>query len=304
MSDIYPPRQKPYTRNAEILQEGVFPEGMHRVALGVEYNGASFHGFQKQPSGVDTVQERLEKALSQVANEPVTLICAGRTDTGVHGTNQVVHFDTLSVRPQKAWTRGVNALLPDTISVKWAADVSPYFHARFSARCRTYRYVIVNTPTRPALGHEQLTWVREVIDVAAMWRAGQKLVGEHDFSSFRAAQCQARSPVRHVHYLDIARRGDLIVVEIRANAFLHHMVRNIMGVLLAIGTGEQAESWVDEVLQARDRRQGGVTAKPNGLHLVAIEYPEHFNLPAGLPGPCFLAEKLGEFRTELSVEQV
>lgn len=296
MSELYPPRQKPYSRNVEILEQGVFPQGMQRVALCVEYNGAQFHGFQKQPSGVDTVQARLESALSQVADEPITLVCAGRTDTGVHGTNQVVHFDTLSVRPLKAWSRGVNALLPNSVSVKWAQQVTPYFHARFSASFRTYRYIIANTPSRPALGYEQMTWVRESIDEGAMWRAAQALVGEHDFTSYRASQCQAHSPVRRIHYLDIARRGDLIVVEIQANAFLHHMVRNIMGVLLAIGVGEQAEEWAAEVLAARDRRKAGVTAKPNGLHLVAIEYPDHFDFPVTLPGPAFFAEKLGEFR--------
>jgi tRNA pseudouridine38-40 synthase len=304
MSELYPPRQKPYTRNVEILEESVFPEGMQRVALCVEYNGASFHGFQKQASGVDTVQARLEKALSTVADEPVTLVCAGRTDSGVHGTNQVVHFDTLAVRPEKAWTRGVNALLPNSVSVKWAKPVAPFFHARFSAQCRTYRYIIANTRTRPALGYEQLTWVHETVDEVAMWQAAQALVGEHDFSSYRAAQCQARSPVRCIHYLDVARRGDLIVIEVRANAFLHHMVRNIVGVLLAIGLGERPISWAAEVLQARDRRQGGVTAKPHGLHLVAIQYPDHFELPFGLPGPSFFSEKLEEFRTELSKGQV
>ncbi|GAB3098645.1 tRNA pseudouridine(38-40) synthase TruA [Aestuariicella hydrocarbonica] len=295
MSSVYPPRQKPYVRNGEILQDGVFPETMHRVALSVEYNGASFHGFQKQPSGVDTVQERLEKALSQVADEPVTLICAGRTDAGVHGTNQVVHFDTLSVRPVKAWTRGVNALLPDSVSVKWAQPVSPYFHARFSARHRTYRYVIANTPARPALGYQQMTWVRQALDVSAMREASKALIGEHDFTSFRAAQCQARSPVRRIHYLDIARKGDLVVVEVQANAFLHHMVRNIMGVLLAIGAGEQPVAWTADVLRACDRRKAGVTAKPNGLHLVAIAYPEEFGLPVVAPGPAYFPEGLGEF---------
>lgn len=297
MSELYPPRQKPYARNVEILEEGVFPNEMQRVALCVEYNGALFHGFQKQPTGVDTVQSRLERALSKVADETITLVCAGRTDTGVHGTNQVVHFDTVSVRPLKAWTRGVNALLPNSVSVKWAQRVTPYFHARFSARFRTYRYVIANTPARPALGYDQMTWVREVVDEAVMQRAAQALVGEHDFTSYRASQCQASSPVRRIHYLDIARRGDLIVVEVQANAFLHHMVRNIMGVLLAIGIGDQSVEWAAEVLEARDRRKAGVTAKPNGLHLVAIDYPEHFNLPATLPGPSFFGEKLGDFRS-------
>lgn len=296
MSENYPPVQKPYQRNGEILQEEVFPEGMHRVALGVEYNGAKFHGFQKQSSGVDTVQARLELGLSKVADEEVSLVCAGRTDAGVHATNQVVHFDTLAERPMKAWTRGVNALLPDTVSVKWAQLVEPFFHARFGAHCRTYRYVIANTPVRPALACEQLTWVRESLDLDAMQEAASHLVGEHDFSSFRAAQCQARSPVRTMHHLHIARRGELIVIELQANAFLHHMVRNIMGVLLAIAKGERPVAWIKEVLAARDRRSADVTAKPHGLHLVSVAYPEKFELPLSQPGPIFIAEPIGALK--------
>ncbi|NHN37449.1 tRNA pseudouridine(38-40) synthase TruA [Pseudomaricurvus alcaniphilus] len=295
MSNTYPPVQKPYTRNAEILEPSAFPAGMHRVALCVEYNGAHFHGFQRQASGVDTVQQSLEKALSSVAAEPITLVCAGRTDAGVHGTNQIIHFDTLAQRPLKAWTRGVNALLPDSVSVKWATPVPPSFHARFSARQRTYRYVISNTPARPALACEQLTWVREPLALEAMQDAAVALVGEHDFSSFRASQCQARSPVRRVHYLHIARRGELLVIEVQANAFLHHMVRNMVGVLLAVGRGEQPPAWVQQVLQARDRRLAGVTAKPNGLHLVAVAYPGEFQLPDCVPGPVFFSEPLGGF---------
>ncbi len=296
MSDVYPPVQKPYKRNGEILEDGVFPEGMNRVALGVEYNGGKFHGFQKQLSGVDTVQARLEVALSKVANEEVSLVCAGRTDAGVHGTNQIVHFDTMASRPVKAWTRGVNTALPDTVSVKWAQVVDPTFHARFSAQHRTYRYVIANTYTRPALAYEQLTWVRETLDLDAMKDAAQLLVGEHDFSSFRAAQCQAKNPVRRIQYLHIVRRGDLIVVEIQANAFLHHMVRNIMGVLLAVAKGEKPPAWVADVLEAKDRSAADVTAKPNGLHLVGVAYPAHFDLPLSSPGPIFVHESLGGLR--------
>ncbi len=293
MSENYPPVQKPYQRNGEILQPEVFPEGMHRVALGVEYNGAKFHGFQKQSSGVDTVQARLEAGISRVADEEVTLVCAGRTDAGVHATNQVIHFDTLAERPMKAWTRGVNALLPDTVAVKWAKPVEPLFHARFSAQCRTYRYVIANTAVRPALACEQLTWVRETLDLDKMKAAAEPLVGEHDFSSFRAAQCQARSPVRRLHHLHITRRGELIVVELQANAFLHHMVRNIMGVLLAIAKGERPVTWVNEVLAAKDRRCAAVTAKPHGLHLVSVDYPSGFSLPVSYPGPIFVSDPVG-----------
>ena len=295
MSENYPPVQKPYERNVEILEEGVFPAGMVRVALGIEYNGALFHGFQKQPSGVVTVQQALEAALSSVAAEPVTLVCAGRTDTGVHATNQVVHFDTLASRPAKAWTRGVNTQLPDAVAVRWACEITPRFHARFSAQNRTYRYVVINTPQRPALGYQQLTWVREALDLAAMQEAASHLVGTHDFSAFRASQCQARSPVRTIEYLHLARRGDLVVAEVRANAFLHHMVRNIMGALLPVGKGERPASWVADVLQGRDRRQAGVTAKPQGLHLVGVDYPVEFGLPQPAPGPIFFPEALGGF---------
>lgn len=292
---VYSPQQKTYVRNGEIVDERVYPKGMYRVALAVEYNGAEFHGFQKQSSGVATVQEALEYALSQVAAETITLVCAGRTDAGVHGTNQIVHFDTLSIRPEKAWVMGVNALLPDTVAVKWARNVVPQFHARFSAHARTYRYVICNTPSRPALGYKQLTWERRSIDVDVMRNAAQALVGEHDFTSFRAAQCQAKSPVRTIHYLHIARCGDLVVIEVRANAFLHHMVRNMVGALLAVAVGDKSEDWIAQVLALKDRTQAGVTAKPHGLHLVAVDYPAEFNLPEPVPGPVFFSEGLGGF---------
>ncbi len=293
MSEIYPPSQKPYKRNAEILQDGVFPEAMHRVALGIEYNGAQFHGFQKQTSGVVTVQECLERALSTVADEDITLVCAGRTDAGVHGTNQVLHFDTLAIRPDKAWVKGVNAKLPDTISVRWAKSISPRFHARFSAHNRTYRYVICNSSTRPSLGFDQMTWERREMNVALMRVAAAELIGEHDFTSFRATQCQAKNPVRTIHHIQIVRRGDLIILEIRANAFLHHMVRNIVGVLTTVAVGKKPIQWVSEVLQAKDRRQGGKTAAPNGLHLVAVDYPAEFELPKVLPGPYCCPEPVG-----------
>lgn len=282
-----------YSRNAEIRGGTPWPEGMNRVALAVEYLGGHYHGFQTQPSGVATVQQHLEKALSAVANESVTLVCAGRTDAGVHATGQVVHFDTLADRPEKAWVLGTRANLPFDIAVRWARAVEPRFHARFSAVSRTYRYLISDRKTYSALTHQQITWSRKRLDENAMWDAGQALVGEHDFTSYRASQCQARSPVRRIEYLHIARQGDLIVLEVKANAFLHHMVRNIVGVLMAIGAGEAPVGWAREILQARDRRAGGVTARPFGLYLVNVEYPDDFGLPSMAPGPLFVPEPLG-----------
>ncbi len=293
MSDTRATPSRDYKRNAEIFPDTPWPEGMNRVALAVEYQGTHYHGFQTQPGGVSTVQGHLEKALSAVANEPVTLICAGRTDAGVHATGQIVHFDTLAQRPEKAWVLGTRAQLPFDIAVRWAKPVEPGFHARFSAHSRTYRYLISDRKTYSALTHQHITWSRKPLDVDAMREAAQALVGEHDFTSYRASQCQARSPVRRIEYLHLARRGDLIVLEVKANAFLHHMVRNIVGVLLAIGAGEAPVSWAGDILAARDRSAGGVTARPVGLYLVHVAYPDAFALPVSDPGPVFVSEPLG-----------
>lgn len=281
-----------YSRNCELKPGMSFPEGMQRLCLRVEYNGALFHGFQAQKFAVATVQESLEAALSSVADEAITLVCAGRTDAGVHASAQIVHFDTLAKRPLKAWSLGVNARLPRGISVKWAHVVSDSFHARFSAMARTYRYVIYNDPTRPALMPEQVTWQKRPLNFAAMVKGASCLVGEHDFSSFRASQCQARSPVRHLQRLRFCRSRDLIIMEVRANAFLHHMVRNIAGVLMTIGCGDKPQQWAEEVLLARDRTQGGLTAPSAGLYLVKVDYNPEFQLPAGEPGPYFLPDAL------------
>lgn len=295
MSENYIPTSKPYQRNGEVVADTIWPTGMQRVALGIEYKGSDYHGFQVQPNGVKTVQQALELALSKVADEPITLVCAGRTDAGVHATNQVIHFDTLAKRPLKAWVKGTRPHLPDTVSVRWAQDVSPQFHARFSAQNRTYRYLLSDAATASALLHDQVTWSSRPLNVALMQRGAAYLVGQHDFTSFRATQCQAKSPVRRIEYLHLARRGELIVLEVQANAFLHHMVRNIVGVLTAVGAGDKAPEWVGEVLAARDRSLGGVTAKPNGLYLVSVDYPEQFDLPELLPGPLYFAEPLGAF---------
>lgn len=295
MSENFIPKSKVYTRNGEVVGDTLWPQGMQRVALAIEYKGADFHGFQTQPSGVKTVQQALEKALSKVADEPITLVCAGRTDAGVHATNQVIHFDTLAKRLPKAWVMGTRPHLPDAVSVKWAQDVTPQFHARFSALNRTYRYLISDAKTSSALLHDQITWSSRPLDVDKMRAGAAYLVGRHDFTSFRATQCQAKSPVREIQYLHIIRRGDLIVLEVQANAFLHHMVRNIVGVLLSVGAGDKPAAWVGEVLAAKSRSAGGVTAKPYGLYLVSVDFPAEFALPQNAPGPLFLQEPVGGF---------
>lgn len=263
--------------------------GVSRVALGIEYKGARYRGWQRQESGVPSVQAALEKALSQVAAEPVSLMCAGRTDAGVHASGQVVHFDTRVERPLKAWIMGGNANLPPDISVTWAKVMPAEFHARFKAFARRYRYVIYNDPIRPAHLAEEVTWNHRPLEVARMREAAAHLVGTHDFTSFRAVQCQAKSPVKTVHHLEVIEHGRFIVIDVRANAFLHHMVRNFAGVLMTIGAGEREPGWVAEVLAARDRRAGGVTAHPYGLYLVQVEYPQEFELPQRYLGPHFLS---------------
>jgi len=253
-----------------------------RVALGVQYDGSGFRGWQAQQPGTRTVQTVLEQALAKVANHPVRLVCAGRTDAGVHGVGQVAHFDTTAVRSARAWVLGGNAHLPLDISLNWAQEAPKDFHARFSALARRYRYVILNRPQRSALWRERATWHYRLLDAERMQKAGQALVGEHDFSSFRAAECQARHPIRDIHELTIRRQGDGVVLEVEANAFLHHMVRNIAGVLMAIGAGDRPVEWAQEVLEQRDRTQAGVTAPAAGLYLLAVRYPERFRLPAAV----------------------
>lgn len=286
-------KERIYTPNGEIFADTPWPPDMHRVCLVVEYNGAAFRGFQVQPGDVPTVQRSLQQALSVVANEPITLVCAGRTDAGVHATCQVVHFDTRARRPSRAWTSGTRPHLPPGVSVRWAGEVSPFFHARFSARARTYRYLLTDGPSRPGLLHDQVTWHPRPLDVEVMREGAAALVGEHDFTSFRAVQCQAKSPVRHIEHLHLSRRGELILLEVRANAFLHHMVRNIVGVLLRLGTGDKPADWVRQVLRARDRRCAGVTAPATGLYLVAVDYDGQFGVPALAPGPLFMTDPVG-----------
>ncbi|MGD8310720.1 MAG: tRNA pseudouridine(38-40) synthase TruA [Chromatiales bacterium] len=255
-----------------------------RFALGVEYDGARFHGWQMQED-VPTVQACVEDALSRVADHPVAVQCAGRTDAGVHATGQVVHFDTSAVRDARAWVLGGNVNLPDDVSISWARPVPERFHARYSAIARSYRYVILNRTARSALLGRRAVWVHRPLDADRMHDAAQALVGEHDFSSYRALGCQAKSPLRTVTRLEVRRGGELVIMDISANAFLHHMVRNIAGVLIAIGRGDRRAGWAQDVLERRDRTRGGVTAPAAGLYLVQVDYPEGFAIPrASLPG--------------------
>jgi len=249
-----------------------------RIALGIEYDGTDYFGWQRQSEG-RTVQGCVEQALSRVADHPVGVVCAGRTDTGVHATGQVVHFDTHATREPENWVRGCNANLPADIRVQWATQVPDSFHARFAAVQRHYRYIILNRVTTSALLHDRVCGEYMPLDTARMATAGRQLIGEHDFSSFRAAACQAKSPVRTIHELDVRRSGDFVYLDVRANAFLHHMVRCIAGVLIAVGRGEQSPAWVGEVLAATDRTVSGFNAPPGGLYLVAVRYPSEYPLP-------------------------
>ncbi len=248
-----------------------------RIALGVEYDGTDFCGWQIQ-TGVRTVQECVEKALSKVADHPLRVICAGRTDTGVHALGQVIHMNVTAQRSMHSWVFGANTNLPKDVAVLWAQAVNDEFHARFSARARHYRYIIFNRAVRPAVWADKASWeYRQPLDVERMRTAAQFLIGEHDFSSYRARSCQAKSPVRTVSRLTVRSEGAQVILEISANAFLQHMVRNIAGVLMAIGCGKQEPEWARTVLEARDRIAGGVTAPPQGLYLCGVDYPAPFS---------------------------
>ncbi len=249
-----------------------------RVALGLEYDGQPYSGWQSQADG-RTVQDALQNALSQISGEAISVVAAGRTDTGVHALEQVVHFDTAAERPLTAWVRGVNSLLPDSIVVRWAQPVVEEFHARFSARGRSYRYLLNNRNTRPALNSGRVGWFHAPLDVLAMSTAAQLVIGEHDFSAFRAAQCQAKSPVKHVYSLAIGRQGDMVIFDISANAFLHHMVRNIVGCLVYVGKGKYPPEWLAVVLAGRKRELAAPTFAPDGLYLRHIQYEAKWNLP-------------------------
>ncbi|MDE2196433.1 MAG: tRNA pseudouridine(38-40) synthase TruA [Gammaproteobacteria bacterium] len=252
---------------------------MTRFALGLEYAGSAFMGWQRQSHAGRTVQACLEQAIARVADHPVEATCAGRTDAGVHASGQVVHFDSHAHRSLRGWLLGLNSNLPADIAVRWIKEVPEEFHARYRAVARQYRYCILNRPTRPVLGRTQMTWTHRPLNVAPMQAAARQLLGEHDFSAYRAVECQARSPVRSVYRLGVQRDGEMVSIDVVANGFLHHMVRNIAGVLIAIGEGRKHSDWARQVLESRDRKLGGVTAAPEGLCLVAVLYPPQFDIP-------------------------
>lgn len=265
------------------------PAHTQRIALSVEYDGAAFSGWQKQLSPMlATIQQEVEAALSKIADHSVAVTCAGRTDAGVHATCQVIHFDSQNDRDEKAWVTGSNSLLVKSVRVLTATRVSEEFHARFSATSRRYFYVILQRKIAPAILYKRVTHIAEELDVEAMHAAAQSLLGEQDFTSFRAAGCQSKSSHRLVTRATVYRQGAFVILDIQANAFLQHMVRNIAGSLLAVGRGERPVNWVGELLALRDRTAGDVTAPPDGLYLVAVTYPDKFQLPIGLALPSFL----------------
>ncbi len=252
---------------------------MARIAVGIEYDGTAYAGWQSQPAA-PSIQQVAERALSYVADAPVALVCAGRTDAGVHALGQVAHFDTAAERAMRSWVLGANSELPPDVCLTWARAVPEHFHARFSAEARCYRYLVLNRATRPALDARRAAWVHRPLDERAMQAAAAHLTGEHDFSAFRAAECQAKSPVRRLMRLAVERRGDWLVIEAEANAFLHHMVRNLAGLLIHVGRGDAAPAWAAEVLAGRDRTRAPATAPAAGLYFAGVRYAPAFGLPS------------------------
>lgn len=258
-----------------------------KIALGIEYLGTHFHGWQRQAGKLRTVQAVLERTLSKVADESIQVHCAGRTDARVHGLAQVIHFETQAKRKLDAWLLGGNSFLPPDLRVLWAEHVTDDFHARFTAVARTYQYIILNRQFHSAVLHPLVTWINQPLDAKAMHLAGQFLLGEQDFSSFRASGCQSKTPYRFVEQLTVERKGEFITLTIKANAFLHHMVRNITGVLLEVGKGNKSAIWVKEVLEAKNRASASITASPNGLYLVKVDYPDGVLANNAARFPCY-----------------
>lgn len=254
------------------------PTTLQRLAAGLEYDGTAFFGWQHQ-SHARSIQTELDAAIARVADHPVAVVAAGRTDAGVHACGQIVHFDTGARRSLRSWLLGINSNLADDLAVQWVCPVPPDFHARYSAIGRTYRYVILNRPVRSALERHRAWCLRPPLDAGRMAAAAAVLMGEHDFSAFRGAGCQAKSPRRRIDHLDVMRRDDYVIVEVSANGFLYHMVRNLVGSLAVIGSGEKAPDWLAAVLAGRDRRAAAATAPPSGLYLAQVHYPAEFGLP-------------------------
>ena len=261
---------------------------MQRFAIGIEFCGIRYRGWQTQQAGVPSVQETLEQVLSRIADEPIILHGAGRTDAGVHATNMVAHFDSNAIRPERGWLMGSNSQLPKDISIQWIKHMDHDFHARFKAVARRYRYVVYNAPQRPALLHKQVTHIYQPLDVEKMILAAQKFQGIHNFETFRAAACQSKQPVRNVSHCQLIEHGRYLVLDIQADGFLHHMVRNIMGCLLEIGQGLYGIDHIDTMFAAQDRKAAGITAPPDGLYFIQAYYPEHFDLPQPPLGPHWL----------------
>ena len=280
-----------YRTNCRVPEGDKLPSGIFRYAAAIEYDGTNFCGWQRQPH-CNSVQYTVEKALSSVADEAITVACAGRTDTGVHASTQIIHFDSHAIRSPRNWVLGCNANMSEDVRCHWAGQISEAFHARFSALSRTYRYLVLDVPMQPALLRHGITWERKELSLAAMTQAVKPLIGEHDFSSFRGARCHSTTPWRSVHYIDIFRENNVIVFEICANAFLLHMVRNIMGALLVVGRGEREPGWIADLLSLRDRTKSPMTAPAAGLYLVGVEYPQQFEIPPFKAGPCLVGREL------------
>lgn len=259
-----------------------------RLAMGIEYDGTRFCGFQRLKHAA-SVQQAVEDALEKVASAPVRIHASGRTDSGVHATRQILHFDPPVQRSEKAWIFGSNTNLPRDVAVRWVKPVSDDFHSRLGALGRRYRYILLNQLSRPVLERHNVTWCRDPLDADAMHRAAQALVGEHDFSSFRAAGCQSKTPWRQMHFVEVKRHGPIVVIDIQGNAFLHHMIRNIAGALVSVGRGSQDEGHIERLLALKNRRKGDVTAPACGLHFVDSLYDERFDLPKEPLGPNLLA---------------